>query len=252
MMKNIIKQFKYELEDYKILLRNVPALVVVFFAMSCIGMNIFAQKELLNIKYLALDCGFLLSWMSFLCMDVIAKWFGARAAIKISFISIGFNLLWCLISFIISNVGLNWSTFYTYGTEVANDSVNDVFGGTWYVLLGSTVAMAIASVVNALVNAGIGKLMKRDTFGAFALRSYVSTMIGQFVDNLVFALLVSVVFFGWTPIQVIMCSLTGAVAELLAEVIFSPIGFTVCKKWEKNSVGMEYIRYRNKISSKSM
>ena len=72
-----------EVEDYKILLRNIPALTMVFFVLSVVLMNVFAGKELLNVKYLALDCGFLLSWMSFLCMDMLTKRFGAKAAIKL-------------------------------------------------------------------------------------------------------------------------------------------------------------------------
>ena len=55
---------------------------MICMVISCIGMNLFAGKELLNVKYLALDCGFLLSWMSFLCMDMLTKRFGAKAAIS--------------------------------------------------------------------------------------------------------------------------------------------------------------------------
>lgn len=234
-----------EVEDYKVLLRNVPALTMIFFVISCIGMNIFAGKELLNVQYLALDCGFLLSWMSFLCMDMLTKRFGAKAAIKLSLLALGCNLIWCSITFIISNVGNNWSTFYTYNDNIANAALNDTFGGTWYVLLGSTCAMAVASVVNALINEFIGNLSKKNTFTTYALRSYVSTAIGQFVDNFVFAMLVSVTFFGWNMTQVIMCSITGAAAELLAEVIFSPAGYRACRNWEKHGIGQEYIDYSN-------
>lgn len=251
-MKTLVAKINYEIKDYKLLLRNVPFVTMMFFVISVIGMNIYAGKELLNVKYLALDCGFLLSWMSFLCMDMLTKRFGARAAIKLSLLALMFNLIWCGIAFIISNIGNNWSAFYSYNDNVANAALNETFGGTWYVLLGSTVAMAVASVVNSVVNVAVGKMFKRDSFAAYASRSYVSTALGQFVDNLLFACMISVTFFGWTPIQVIMCSLTGAVAELLAEVIFSPIGFTVCKHWDKNSVGIEYIRYRDKLSSKSV
>ena len=248
-MKHFKQAIINELEDYKILLRNVPTLVVVFFAISCIGMNLFAGKELLNIEYLALDCGFLLSWMSFLCMDMLTKRFGAKAAIKISFLAIGFNLVWCGITFVVSNIRGNWSTYYTYESAIANDALNDVFGGAWYVLLGSTIAMAISSIVNSVLNSAIGKVLKKNTFVAFATRSYVSTAVGQFVDNLLFALIVSVTFFGWTPIQVIMCSITGAVAELIAEVIFSPIGYRVCKKWEDENIGNQYLEYRESLKS---
>lgn len=50
-----------EIEDYRILLRNVPALTMVFFVLSVVFMNVFAGKELISVEYLALDCGFVLS-----------------------------------------------------------------------------------------------------------------------------------------------------------------------------------------------
>ena len=237
----MISRLKYEIADYKLLLKNVPAITLVFFVLSVVFMNIFAGKELLNIDYLALDCGFLLSWMSFLCMDMLTKRFGAKAAIKLSILSLIINLVCCGIFAIIAHLGNNWSVYYTYDSEIANLALDVTFGGTWYVLLGSTTAMFVASIVNALLNVAVGKLCKKDNFVTYALRSYVSTAIGQFIDNLLFALIVSVVFFGWTWIQVVMCSITGAVAELLAEVIFSPIGFKVCKRWNKENIGKEYL-----------
>lgn len=237
-----------EIEDYKILLRNVPVLTMVFFVLSVIFMNIFAGKELLNMQYIALDCGFVLSWMSFLCMDMLTKRFGAKAAIKLSLLSVFINLIACLIFFVESKIGNNWSAYYNYNDTVANNAINDTFGGTWYVLLGSTIAMIIASVVNAIINQAIGNRMKKNDFFAYALRSYVSTAFGQFVDNFVFAMIVSVTFFGWNMTQVIMCSITGAACELLAEVIFAPLGFRACRTWEKLGVGKQYIDY---ISQKS-
>ena len=69
---------KRELEDLKILLRNVPSLVVSLFFISVIVMNLLANKELFSAKYLALDCGFTVSWISFLCMDMICKHFGPK------------------------------------------------------------------------------------------------------------------------------------------------------------------------------
>lgn len=238
-----------EIEDYRVLLQNVPALTMVFFVLSVIFMNIFAGKELLNMQYLALDCGFVLSWMSFLCMDMLTKRFGAKAAIKLSLLSVFTNLIACLIFFVESKIGNNWSAYYNYNDTVANNAINDTFGGTWYVLLGSTIAMIIASVVNAIINQAIGNRMKNNDFFAYALRSYVSTAFGQFVDNFAFAMIVSVTFFGWNMTQVIMCSITGAACELLAEVIFSPLGFRACRKWEKLGVGKQYIDY---ISQKSV
>ncbi len=248
-MNKLKKIILNEIDDYKMLLKNVPALTMTFFVLSVIYMNIFAGKELLNTKYLALDCGFLLSWLSFLCMDMFTKRFGAKAAIKLSLLALVINLFSCGIFYIFSKVGNNWSAFYTYNNQIANMAINDTFGGTWYVLLGSTIAMAVASIVNAIVNQSIGNMMKKNNFFAYAMRSYISTAIGQFVDNFVFAMIVSVTFFGWNITQVITCSITGAIAELLAEIIFSAIGFKVCKNWEKNGIGQQYINY---VNSKKM
>ena len=85
--------------------------------------------------------------------------------------------------------------------------------------------------------------LKYGGYKAFAVRSFVSTGIGQFVDNLTFALIVSYHFFGWSAAQVLVCSLTGAAAELLCEVIFSPVGYKVCRQWEEENVGKQYLDY---------
>lgn len=236
-----------EVKDYKLLLRNAPTVTMIFFVLSVVFMNIFAGKELVNINYLALDCGFLLSWMSFLCMDMLTKRYGAKAAIKLSFFAVAVNLICCGIFFVMSKVGNHWSEFYSTGSELSDAALNNTFGGTWYVLVGSMTAFAIAAIVNAIINVSIGKLVKRKNFFEYAIRSYVSTAFGQFVDNFVFASLVSVVFFGWTWTQVVFCSLVGAGMELLSEVIFSPIGFKVCKRWEAEKVGNQYINVVEEI-----
>ena len=58
----------------------------------------------------------------------------------------------------------------------------------------------------------------------------MSTALAQLTDNLVFALMVSRTFFGWTLLQCFTCALTGAVMELLFEVLFSPLGYRAAKR----------------------
>lgn len=245
-MNKIKSMIQTQIEDYRVLMRSVPPLVMMFLAISTTLMNLMAQKELLNISWLALDCGFLLSWLSFLCMDMLTKRFGAKAAIQLSLTSVAVSLFVSLVLFVTSIVGNNWSAAYNYENgDIVNAALNETFGGTWYVIAGSMIAFAVASIVNAVVNESIGKMTKKNNFRSFALRSYVSTAIGQFVDNFVFATVVSKVFFGWTWQQVFFCSIAGAVAELISEVIFSPVGFKVCRKWEKHNVGHEYLDYVN-------
>jgi len=47
--------------------------------------------------------------------------------------------------------------------------------------------------------------------------------------------------FCWTVLQCSTCALTGALAELVMEVAFSPIGYRITKKWRRESVGAEYL-----------
>lgn len=240
----ILEVIKTEIAEYRILLRNVPSLVMALFVVSVILMNLLANKEIsTGISWLALDCGLLVSWLSFLAMDMLTKRFGASASIKLSILAVGINLLVCVILFIVSQVPGNWGEFYTYNDLTVNEALNNTIGGTWYVLLGSTVAFIISAIINALINSGVGLLCKKDNFISYAARSYISTLVAQFIDNFIFALIVSHTFFGWSMLQCVTCSLTGCVVELLCEVVFSPIGYKFCKSWERDKVGQQYIEY---------
>lgn len=246
---NVIKK-KYILlrDDYKMLLRNVPSSVVTIFVVSIILANVLANREWLNLNWIALDCGFFLSWFSFLAMDIITKRFGADASIKISALGLGINLAVSAIFFAIVHIPGTWSAAYSYPSDmnVVNAGLDRTFGGTWFVLLGSTVAMFVASIVNSVLNEMIGKKLTQSSFKHFAIRSYVSTAVGQFADNLVFAFIVSHTFFGWSFLQCITCAITGALLELFGEIIFSPIGYKVSVGWEKENVGQAYLDYIKK------
>ena len=245
----VYERIRKEIEETKVLLRCVPPWVLAFIVMSFIMMNLLANKSISGLpEWLALDAGVLVSWVAFMSMDVMVKRFGPKAATKISIIGMAFNLLACAIFFVCSTIPGYWGESFAYQGDVAtmvNISLNNTFGGTWYVLLGSTVAILVSTIVNNCLNYSIGKLFKRnpDSFVAYACRSYISTSVGQFVDNLVFALIVSVNFFGWTMTQAIMCAVTGAVVECLFEIAFSPIGYRIVKRWDEYDIGKEYLDY---------
>ena len=242
---------KKVMEDYKVLLRSIPAATVSLFFVSVIMMNLLANKELISLSYLALDCGFVVSWVSFLCQDMICKRFGAKASIKISILALLVNLAVSLCFWACSLTPGMWGAYYDTGMIEVNTALNATIGGTWYVVLGSSLAMLVSAVVNSTLNQSLGRMLKKNNFASFAFRSYVSTGVGQFIDNLVFAIVVSHTFFGWTWVQVLMCSLTGAVAELLCEVFLSPVGYKVVRGWERENVGLRVPRApRNRLRSK--
>ncbi|MBQ3253574.1 MAG: VUT family protein [Acholeplasmatales bacterium] len=239
-----IKDFlKREKVETILLLRCIPATVVTLFVVSVICMNLLANKTLVQLDWIALDGGILISWLSFMCMDIITKHFGPKASNKISILAAIINLLTCLIFFVVSIIPSN-----------ANDytELNSILGGTWFILLGSTIAFLSSAIINNCLNYIIGKGFKKNPDGklAYVTQTYVSTFIGQFLDNLIFSIIVFMVFapiywdvFSWTFIQCVMCALTGAVAELIMEIVFSPIGYKIISKWKKDNVGKEYIDY---------
>ena len=270
------QKLKTELHEFELLLRSVPSTITVLFVMSVFAMNLLANKSIaLPFDWLALDCGIIVSWLSFLTMDMIVRHFGPKAATEVSIFAILLNLFWCMIFYIASMIPGSWGESYVAGSEaLLNSALDNTFGGTWYVLAGSTAAFLLSSVVNNFVNWGIGKRLGdcnlvdrgvsdhsssdrgvsergsgRRGFGSYALRSYLSTAIAQFVDNLTFALLVSHIFFGWSLLQCVTCSLTGMVVELLCEVGFSFFGYRICRGWEKKRVGEEYFKYRKKCGA---
>ena len=223
---------KKAMSEFRDLMRSVPPLVVSLLFLSIVGMNLLANKSInTGVDWLALDCGILFSWLTFLCMDILTQGYGPRAATMMSVAALGMNLLMALIFFIASRIPGVWSESFVEGSEaILNTALNNTFGGTWFVILGSSIAFLTAALVNNFLNYGVGRLLKgKRGFGSFAVRAYVSTFIAQFVDNLVFALLVSKIFFGWTFVQCFTCALTGAVLELLFEVFFSPLGYGLAK-----------------------
>ena len=107
-----------------------------------------------------------------------------------------------------------------------------------------------------LENYAVGKIFRKNPDGklAFIARSYVSTFIGQFCDNFIFALLTFTVFapifwdgFHWTVLQCFTCSLLGAGLELAMEIVFSPFGYMVLKRWKRDGVGADYLARRKTV-----
>ncbi|MBQ3169211.1 MAG: VUT family protein [Clostridia bacterium] len=209
-------------------------------------MNLLANKTLYQNDWIALDGGILISWLSFMCMDIITKHFGPKASNRISVVAAAINLLTCIIFFIASIIPSNAGDYSAF---------DGIFSGTWFILMGSTIAFLSSAVINNTLNWMIGEIFRKNPDGktAYAMRTYISTFIGQFLDNLIFSIIVFVICapifwngFHWTILQCVMCALTGAVAELIMEIAFSPIGYRITQKWKQQNIGSEYLTLSGK------
>lgn len=236
-MRTRIRQF---ISDTSLLLRSIPSPVVTCFVLSVVLMNLLANKTIYQKGFFAVDGGIVVSWACFLCMDIITKHFGAKAATEVSIFALAVNLFCVGIFAVVSLIP----------TETDYSAFNGIFGGSWFIVLSSSLAFISSAVANNALNAAIGGMFKKNPDGraAYYTRSYVSTFIGQFIDNMVFASLVFMVFapiywggFSWTLPQCITCSLIGAFLELFMEVVFSPIGYGVTRRWRRLDVGGAYL-----------
>ncbi len=236
---------KKDFFEFQLFLKSIPTITVVLFIMSVFSMNLMANKSInLPFDWLALDCGIIFSWLTFLIMDITTRHFGPKAASQLSIFAIFTNLIFCFLFFIASSISGIWSAAYQ-SPELINSAIDRTFGGTWYVLLGSSFAFLISAFVNNFLNYFIGKVFKKnsDSLIAYISSAYISTAVAQFIDNLIFALFVSHIFFGWTLLQCVMCALTGMIVELLCEFLFAIFGFKICLRWKEKNVGKEYIDY---------
>ncbi len=168
-----------------------------------------------------------------------------RAANELSVVALLINLLFSAIFIAASYIPGTWSQSYVEGSEaVINAALDGTFRSAWFVILGSSIAFVASAFVNNFLNAAIDRAFPNKNFLAFSVSAYLSTFIGQFADNMLFAFIVSLNFFGWTPLQCVMCAVTGAVCELLFEILFSPVGYRWVKKMEREGVGREYLEWR--------
>ena len=240
---SIGKWIRREKKETAILLRSIPSTVVSLFVVSVICMNLLANKTLLQTSWIALDGGILISWLSFMCMDIITNYFGPKASNKIAIFASAINVLTCLIFYIASIIPSNASDFSAF---------DEVLGGTWFILLGSTIAFLASAAINNFLNWSIGKAFQKNPNSkvAYATRTYISTFVGQFLDNFIFSIIVFVFFapifwdgFHWTLLQCGTCALTGAVAELIMSIWFAPFGYRILMRWKAQNVGAEYLAH---------
>lgn len=211
-------------EEFRLLLRSVPTVTFSLFITAVFSMNLLANKSIsLPVEWLALDCGMIVSWFTFLVLDILTKHFGPKAATQLSIFATLLNLGFCSVFYLVSVIPGTWSQSYIPGSEaVINNALDSTLGGTWYIILGSTVAFTLSAFVNNFLNFFVGKAFRKkpDGMTAYLCRSYVSTALAQFTDNFTFSFLVSRVFFGWTLTQCVTCSLIGMAAELICECVF--------------------------------
>ena len=237
-------KIKNELSNLRNLISQINPVLMTFFVLSVVLMNLLANKSIdlswlpgNNVDagefgWLALDCGLLVSWMAFFTMDIVVRRFGPKASTQLTVVAVCINLVVCLVLLAAGTLPGAWGESYIPdGGNIVNSALDNTISGTWYVLMGSTIAFISSAIVHGLTSTAVSKLFKdKEDLKSYAACSFAATSLGQFTDNMIFALIVSQMFFGWNIVQCITCSLTGMLMEFIFSVIFVPIGHKIYTK----------------------
>lgn len=157
-------------------------IIVSFYMVGSVMQNILATKTFGTPELSITTGGTIISWLVFLCMDVITEIWGRKRSIQCFWISAALNLL-------IS--GIAWICIAIPGNnDFINGSYEVILGTGWRIVIASITAFLLGNYANTLIMYAMRVNSKNPnkTFG-FVCRAVLSTLIGQLIDNGIFYLI---------------------------------------------------------------
>lgn len=217
--KNIFKEFINQI-------KSIPVLIMVIFTVTIVVMNLIATKTIYQNDFIAIDGGIILMWLVVILSDLVTTAKGPKATICMTIFGIAVNLVASLIFYLVSLIpgGPNFDAF------------KEVLGGSFFIIISSTISFICSSTLNAFLNHGIHGLFTKNYEGklAFSVCCQVSTLISQILDNFLFNILAYVLFaplflgeFKWSLTQCIFCALLYAAISMFIELVLLPLLYKI-------------------------
>ena len=196
---------------------SLPFVVLaMMFSVFLILANLMEVK-VVKIGILTATAGLSVFPISYIINDCIVEVYGFAKARFV--IWMGFLLNMIFVVFLQVCIALPSDPSWT-----AQAAVEQVFGNTPRILLGSFVAFIVGSMVNAQV---MSRMKVRDGGKRFSLRAILSTVFGESADSLIFF---PIAFAGMLPLATIVTLVwTQVMLKTLYEIIALPITIRVVK-----------------------
>lgn len=189
------------------------------YTASIIIQNILATKQI-DIITFTVTTGILVSPIVFIIQDIISEIFGYKEAKKM--VLLGFIMNFVAVMLFILAIMIPSSEFWNNQTAFST-----ILGTTFRI----SVASFIAYIVGSLTNSKIMVNLKNKFPHSLFIRAISSTIVGQFLDNTLFAI---IAFIGVLPFSTIVSMIIGGtIFETLYEIVFYPITKTLIKKIKK-------------------
>ena len=196
---------------------SLPFVVLaMMFSVFLILANLMEVK-VVKIGILTATAGLSVFPISYIINDCIVEVYGFAKARFV--IWMGFLLNMIFVVFLQVCVALPGDPSWT-----AQAAVEQVFGNTPRILLGSFVAFIVGSMVNAQV---MSRMKVRDGGKRFSLRAILSTVFGETADSLIFF---PIAFAGMLPLATIVTLVwTQVMLKTLYEIVVLPVTIRVVK-----------------------
>ena len=189
--------------------RDYKPFLYALYCASIMAMNILATKQI-DIFNFTMTCGVFVSGFVFIAQDIMTELYGQKESKKMIFTCYGLSLLMTCIYQIA--IAVPQSQFWNMQEAFAS-----VLQTTFRITVASFVAYSVGSLVNVSI---MGALKKRYPKSLF-IRAIGSTIVGQLLDNGLFAF---IAFLGVLPISAIVSMMVGGtLVEVITELIFYPI-----------------------------
>ena len=213
----------------KIVFKHLDLIIGLFVAILLVS-NIASSAKLVTLGPLEFDAGTLIFPLTYIFDDVLTEVYGYKTSRRV--IWIGFVCL-ALMSAILMIVGILpgtefWRTTNAVGDPVAGvlnygqDAFDKILGLTGRIVLGSLLAFFVGSFSNDFV---LAKLKIITNGKMLWLRTIGSTILGEGLDTLVFAL---VAFLGILPTaDLIALILSNYVFKVGVEVVLTPVTYAI-------------------------
>lgn len=202
--------------------------IVSFYIVGSIMQNILAVKTFGTDTISITTAGTLISWMVFLCLDLITEIWGRKKAIIVFWSSAILNLIF---------TGIAWICIVIPGNNAfIGEAYKVVLGSGWRIVTASILAFILGNYANTLVMY-LMRIKSKDSSNSFSFicRAILSTILGQAIDNGLFMVLAfapigiqGTIEQSWTTIGQII-GFTTAI-EVVAELFVSPLTAFLVKK----------------------
>lgn len=190
--------------------------------MSLIASNIITNKQFdVPLIGWAITCGSVCVPLSYVVDDILAEVYGFKTARRVIYLGFAMNAI-AVVYFQIAIAIPGTETF-------ANQSAFEtVLGATWRTTLASFIAYFFGSLANAKI---MDVMHVKSGEKRLALRCISSTIVGEFLDMAIFAVMA---FAGVLPWDVIgQMIVTNTCAKVAVEIVLYPILTRNVIKWAK-------------------